>query len=134
METTILKLSELYRKEGLKEYNEYIDFLNKKFNSYSLDELTQMMKSYLSIISIPDWAKEGVMKSKALEYRVDSNGVFKDLKISEQIYSPDDAREHYYVELVLTLCFFYVKAGTDQRKMTIYIDIEDIETFLDKKI
>ena len=134
METTILKLSELYRKEGLKEYNEYIDFLNKKFNNHSLDELTQMMKSYLSIISIPDWAKEGVMKSKALEYRVDSNGVFKDLKISEQIYSPDDAREHYYVELVLTLCFFYVKAGTDQRKMTIYIDIEDIETFLDKKI
>lgn len=134
METTILKLSELYRKEGLKEYNEYIDFLNKKFNSYSLDELTQMMKSYLSIISIPDWAKEGVMKSKALEYRVDSNGVFKDLKISEQIDSPYDAREHYYVELILTLCFFYVKAGPDQRDMTIYIDIEDIETFLDKKI
>ena len=52
METTILKLSELYRKEGLKEYNEYIDFLNKKFNSYSLDELTQMMKNYLSFIVI----------------------------------------------------------------------------------
>lgn len=134
MEATFLKLSELYREKGQKEYNEYINFLNKKFNSHSLDELTQMMKSYLSIISIPDWAKEGVMKSKALEYRVDSNGVFKDLKISEQIDSPYDTREHYYVELILTLCFFYVKAGPDQRDMTIYIDIEDIEAFLDKKI
>ena len=39
MATTFLKLSELYREKGQKEYNEYIDFLNKKFNSYSLDTL-----------------------------------------------------------------------------------------------
>ena len=45
METTILKLSELYRKEGLKEYNEYIDLLkeyieekdDKTFNNNNVD-------------------------------------------------------------------------------------------------